>query len=200
MRRQPPPAPVGSRVDSHRAAAPGAPENPRLPRALFPWTLTQGSDLFLTPTHRNLSLPHTVLLYALLHVIRALAAVPGGKLSDRLGRKPVLLLGWATYGLIYLGMGLLPAFAPIWFLLYGLYAGLVEGGERALVAELAPAAQRGAAFGWFYGLTGFFILPANLVLGYYWSPATAPLCLSVVGALAVLCTLLLTLLPLPRRH
>jgi len=93
-----------------------------------------------------------------------------GALSDRWGRVPVLLAGYAAFALVYAGWALANQGWHTWalFLLYGVYAAATEGVGKALVVDLVPHAERGRALGWFNGLTGFAALPANLLAGLAW--------------------------------
>ena len=97
-------------------------------------------------------------------------------LSDRLGRRPVITLGWFIYALVYLGFAVASSLWHVWllFALYGLYCGLVEGVVRAFVADLAGADKIGTAFGLYHGVVGLTLLPASLIAGWLWqaiSPA-----------------------------
>ena len=136
-----------------------------------------------------------LLLWAWLHVVKTVASPFGGRLSDRVGRAPVLRAGWLVYALVYIGFALIDsAFAP-WalFLGYGVYYGLAEGTERALVADLSPDPdRRGMAYGLFHFVTGTVALPASLLCGVLWQwvgPAAA------FGAGAVLALVAAALLP-----
>ena len=97
-------------------------------------------------------------------------------LSDRLGRKRVIALGWLIYALVYLGLALSSSLWQIWllFAFYGLYYGVVEGVARAFVADLVPEERRGTAYGLYHGVVGLTLLPASLIAGWLWqaySPA-----------------------------
>src|SRR4029079_11984101 len=91
-------------------------------------------------------------------------------LSDRLGRKPLIVAGWLLYAAVYLAFGRAGAQWHAWalFAVYGVYFGLTEGVEKALVADLVPADRRGAAFGWYNLTLGLGALPASLLFGAIW--------------------------------
>jgi len=102
---------------------------------------------------------------AVLHVVKSLSSTPGGVLSDRFGRRPLIIGGWLVYGAVYLGFAMASATWHAWalFLVYGLYFGMTEGVEKALVADLVPTGVRGAAFGWYNLTIGLAALPASLI-------------------------------------
>ncbi|MBL8962109.1 MAG: MFS transporter, partial [Gemmatimonadetes bacterium] len=139
------------------------------------------------------------LLWAFLHVVKSLASTPGGALSDRVGRRPLLLAGWAVYALVYLGFGFAVTAPAIWGLmaLYGVYHGLTEGTEKALVADLAAEDERGWAFGWFNLVLGLSALPASLLFGALWDWRGASVAFGFGAAMAGLAALLAAL-ALPR--
>jgi MFS family permease len=126
------------------------------------------------------------LLWCAHHVVKSLAGTPGGALSDRVPRRLVVAGGWIAYALAYLGF----AFATErWqvgalFLFYGLYHGLAEAAERALVADLAGPGLRGRAFGWYHGVAGIAALPAGLLTGWLWSAHGAAAALATCAAFA----------------
>jgi MFS family permease len=95
----------------------------------------------------------------------------GGRVTDRIGAKRALTLGWLLYAAIYAAFALATSRGALVavFLAYGLYYGLVEPAERALVAKLAPARARGTAFGYFHFVVGAGALPASVLFGYLWT-------------------------------
>jgi len=110
-------------------------------------------------------------VYALFNLVSALAAIPAGKLSDRIGRRRAISYGWAVYALAYLGFALARSPWMIWgiYAFYGLYYALTEGAAKALVAELVPDASRGAAYGLYNASVGVMALPASLIAGVLWT-------------------------------
>jgi MFS family permease len=125
----------------------------------------------------------------------------GGTASDRLGRRPLIAVGWAIYTCTYAGFAVsrsLPAMVA-WFLLYGVYYGLVEGTERALVADFAPPSQKGTAFGVYNAVAGIGALVASVVFGSIWASFGASYAFASGAALALIATVLLFVL-VPRSH
>jgi MFS family permease len=86
------------------------------------------------------------------------------------GRRSVIVAGWCVYSLSYLGYGFATTEWQIWllFAFYGLFYGLTEGVEKALVADMADASLRGAGFGWYNFAIGSGALPASIVFGVIW--------------------------------
>jgi MFS family permease len=136
---------------------------------LFVFTLGNSSDAFLLLRAARLGVAPALVpvLWALLNLVKSVSNVPGGALSDRFGRRPLLIAGWAIYAAVYLGFGLAAAAWQVWalFAVYGLYFGATEGAQSALVADCAPAARRGAAFGLYNLAIGIGALPASLIFG-----------------------------------
>ncbi|MGH7328903.1 MAG: MFS transporter, partial [Polyangiaceae bacterium] len=97
--------------------------------------------------------------------------LPGGKLADRFGKKRMLAIAWLVYAAAYALFPMTNSVAITWALVvgYGAYYGLAEGGEKALVAELASKEDRGRAYGALNAVTGFAVLPANAIFGYLYS-------------------------------
>jgi MFS family permease len=136
------------------------------------FTLGNSTDAFLILRARELGVSVALIpiLWAVLHVVKAVTSVPGGALSDALGRRPLLVAGWVTYALIYIGFAFASTTWHAWalFAAYGIVFGLTEGTERALVADLVPADRRGTAYGWYNLAIGAGALPASLIFGLLW--------------------------------
>jgi len=138
--------------------------------ALF--TLGNSADAFivLLAQQHGASVLTTLIMVLVFNGVYTLFAQPFGKLSDRVGRLTVVVVGWGFYTLIYLGFALSTAIWQIGILwaLYGLYYALTEGALKSLVADLTPSAQRGTGYGWLNGTIGIMALPASLWGGLLW--------------------------------
>jgi MFS family permease len=112
-----------------------------------------------------------LLLYLAYNLVYALVSYPAGRLSDRIGRKTLLVLGYLFYGLVYLGFALVQAPAYLWglFAAYGLYIAFTEGVEKALVADIAPPELRATLIGLHATFVGIGLLPASLLAGFLWN-------------------------------
>jgi MFS family permease len=157
--------------------------------SVFLFTLGNSTDAFLILRANQLgvSIALVPVLWAALHVVKSAASVPGGALSDRLGRKPLIFAGWATYAAVYFAFGLATEAWHAWalFLAYGLFFGLTEGTERAMVADLVGRDRRGTAFGWYNLAIGIGALPASLIFGSIWDRAGPAAAFNMGAGLAV---------------
>jgi MFS family permease len=130
----------------------------------------------------------------LLHLAKIIFSLPGGRFSDKLGRRPAIIVGWVVYILVY---AIMPLASGLWIvclliILYGGYYGLTEGAERALVADFVPGAQRGKAYGLYHGAIGLAALPASLLFGVFWAEIGPETAFLIGAAIAGAATLLLT--------
>jgi MFS family permease len=159
------------------------------------FTLGNSSDFFVILRAQNLgtSALYVTLMLVLFNTTYVAVSIPAGVLSDRLGRKKLIALGWAIYALVYLGFAVSTNIWNIWvlFACYGVYYGIVEGVARAFVADLVPAERRGTAYGYYHGVVGLCLLPASVLAGWLWD-AVSPSTPFYLGAgLALLAMILL---------
>ena len=159
--------------------------------ALF--TLANSSDVFLLLRTREAGggAVTIMLTWAALHTVKVLSSLVGGNLSDRLGRKTLIASGWLLYAVVYIGFAFITSVSMAWvlFLIYGIYFGLAEGAEKALVADLVRPEQRGTAYGLYNLAFGIAVFPASLLMGALWNwrgAQTAFITSAAIGALAAL--------------
>lgn len=171
-------------VDSPRGPlekSPGLSQPLRIAIAIFGlFTLANSTDAFLLLRARDCGVPvwQLPLLWAFFNGAKAAVGVPGGALSDRIGRVPTITLGWLIYALSYAGFAFASAPLQVWALFgfYALFFAATEGAERALIADLAGERARGRAFGVFHAAVGLAALPASILFGLWWKlfgPRTA---------------------------
>ncbi|CBE69165.1 Major facilitator family transporter [Candidatus Methylomirabilis oxygeniifera] len=162
------------------------------------FTLGNSSDAFLLLRAQEVGVAaaHLPLLWMFFSLVKAMTGLPGGILSDLRGRRGAIIAGWLVYALAYLGFGVAGQPWHIWVLLgfYGLYFGLTEGGERALIADLVPQDRQASAFGLFHFCVGIAALPSSLLMGYLYQTLGAGPAFTVGAALAGLSAILLLLL------
>ena len=136
------------------------------------FTLGNSSDGFLVlrAQERGLNVAGILGMLITFNLIYAIFSSPLGALSDRIGRKRLIIGGWLIYGLIYFGFAIAQTAWQIWaiYALYGLYYAAVEGSAKALVADLIPDEQRGTAYGFYNAVIGLMALPASLLAGILW--------------------------------
>jgi MFS family permease len=154
--------------------------------ALF--TLGNSSDAFLLLRAQEcgVGLAAIPLVWTLHSAVKAAGSTHAGALSDRLGRRRAIALGWTVYALSYVGFALATSSLQITLLFacYGIFHAMSEGPERALVADLAGENARGAAFGAYHAVTGAMLLPASLLTGWLWQSYGSTAALLTGAALA----------------
>jgi len=167
------------------------------------FTLAASSDTFILLRAREIGIAAAwlPLLWAFSNAVKSLFSTWGGGLSDRFGRRSLLLSAWGLYAASYVGFALVTNAALLVALVgvYSLYYSLSEGTERALVADLVPLASRGRAFGWLNGLAGLAALPASAGFGLLWERFGSAAAFLTGGAIAALAALSLLLLVPGRR-
>jgi MFS family permease len=136
------------------------------------FTLGNSSDAFLILRAQNLGLSVLGVLgmMATFNLVYALVSTPAGSLSDRIGRRKLIIGGWLLYAAIYLGFGLAQAAWQAWALmaLYGAFYGMAYGAANALIADLVPENLRGTAYGSYNAMIGLLAVPASVIAGALW--------------------------------
>jgi len=159
------------------------------------FTLGNSTDAFLLLRANQLGVPVAMapILWALLNLVKSATGTYGGQLSDTLGRKPLIVGGWLLYAAVYFAFGWAAAAWQAWalFAVYGIFYGMTEGTEKALVADIVPRSRRGSAFGWYNLAIGLGALPASLIFGAIWDRAGAPSAFTFGATLALIAALLM---------
>jgi MFS family permease len=139
------------------------------------FTLGNSSDAFiiLLGQDRGLSVFQILLMLLTFNLIYSLLAGPLGALSDRVGRRRLIIGGWIAYGLVYLGFSLSKTGWQIWtfYGLYGIYYAAAEGSAKAFIADLVPSERRGTAYGLYNAAIGLAAFPASAIAGLLWQGA-----------------------------
>lgn len=168
------------------------------------FTLGNSSDAFLVLRAQNLGISVTGILMMLVvfNLVYSLVSTPAGSLSDRIGRRRMIIGGWVVYAGIYFGFALARQGWQVWalYVAYGLYYGMAYGTANALVADLVPENLRGTAYGTYHAVLGILAFPASLIAGILWQGVgawaglgpSAPFFFG--GALAMVAALLLAFL------
>ncbi len=161
------------------------------------FTLGNSSNMFLLLRARELGLAESQvpLAWATISAIAMIFGTPLSALSDRFGRTRSIAAGWLAYGLFYLCLGFLSPGNPVLlfglFAFYGLFLAATEGVEKALVADLAPSAMLGTAYGWFNLASGIVLLPASIVFGWLYETAGATVAFEFSAGCALVSIILL---------
>ena len=159
------------------------------------FTLGNSSDAFLLLQLSQAGVPliGLTMLWSAQHAIKAMITMRGGILSDRLGRRTLIVSGWIIYAIVYAGFAFSESATALiaWFLFYSTYAAAVEGSEKALVADLTPDALRATAFGWYAAVQGFGALAAGIFFGLLWQFFGAPVAFLTGASLALVAAVLL---------
>lgn len=161
------------------------------------FSLGKFSDTFLILRAQNvgvgiLSIP---LVYALFNFVYAIFSVPLGSLSDKIGREKVIILGWLSYSLAFLGFAAANQVLHIWilFAFYGIYYATTEGVAKAYIADLVKSGQRGKAYGLFNMVSGLITLPSSFLAGMLWDKFNPSTPFYLGAAIALVAAILLFL-------
>jgi MFS family permease len=163
---------------------------------VFIFTLGNSSKAFmiLKASDAGFNEINVILLFFLYHAVAAAFSVPLGKLSDKIGRKNLLVPGYITFSVCYFGFAFAaaPAAFVLTFILYGLYTAMITGVERAFVAEIAPGELKGTMLGLHSTVAGVALLPASVIAGVLWTnygakvPFIFGACLSLLAAILLI--------------
>src|SRR5262245_28360368 len=161
--------------------------------ALF--TLSNSTDAFLLlrAQQAGISPPVLPLLWMALHFSKVCSSIVFGSLSDKVGRKKLIFAGWTLYALVYAGFAFVGSAWQAWilFIIYGMFFGLTEGVEKAMVADMVEEEKRGTAFGLYNLAIGITVFPASLLFGLIWDRVNAQSAFLVSAGISILAALLL---------
>jgi len=187
----------GEAVTTHAAPLPG--RLYALLAVILIFSLGNSADAFLLLRLSDAlgAATYVPLLWSAHHVVKAGLSTWGGGLSDRVGRKQVIVAGWIVYAVVYLGFAWSASTVAFiaWFLIYGVYFALTEGAEKALVADLTPVSRQGTAFGLYYAALGAGALVASVMFGYIYDHFGASRAFTVGAGLAGIAAIALFFVP-----
>lgn len=162
---------------------------------VFLFTLGNSSNTFLLLKAKNIgfSEANVIFLYFLYNISASLLAIPAGRRSDQIGRKPVLIAAYVVFAMVYFGFAVVSRSEVMvgLFILYGVYTALITGVERAYISEIAPQELRGTLLGLHGTIIGLTLFPASMIAGVLWTMmgASAPFIFGGSLALAAALTL-----------
>jgi MFS family permease len=157
--------------------------------AWLPFVLVNSSDVFLILRARQLGFSATavVLVYTLYNIVYTVTSAPLGQLSDRIGRRVVLVGGMVVFAAVYTGFS---AATRSWhvvalFAVYGVYIAATDGVGKAFAVDLVPRDLRATALGLLGTLTGVATLAASAAAGLLWDAVGpwAPFAFGAAGAM-----------------
>ncbi|MCL2175171.1 MAG: MFS transporter, partial [Treponema sp.] len=159
---------------------------------IFIFTLGNSSNAFilLRTYNAGFTAQNAILLYFLYNIVASVLSYPFGKLSDKIGRKNMLCLGYFLYGIVYFGIGLFSdkSLFIVLFIIYGFYTALTTGIERALIVDIAPETQKASALGLHAAIVGIGLLPASIIAGVLWDSVNQSMPFLFGGILAFITT------------
>jgi MFS family permease len=163
--------------------------------AILVFTLGSSSDAFLLWRAREVGIAVALapILWMVLHIVKSASSFCGGALSDRVGRRAAILSGWGLYAAVYIGFAFVRGSWEIWllFALYGVFYGLTESPERALIVDLVPEDWRGRALGTYNAVIGLATLPASVIFGVLYQTLGSRVAFGTGAALAILASVIL---------
>jgi len=160
------------------------------------FTLSNSTDAFLLLRATQVGISPAVLplLWMTLHFSKVVFSLLGGGLSDRFGRKALIISGWIVYALVYCGFAFVSSPWQCWalFIIYGAYFGLTEGVEKAFVADMVPEGKRGTAYGLYNLAIGITVFPASLLFGLLWTEFNEVTAFVISAGVSILAVVMLT--------
>lgn len=159
------------------------------------FTVGNFSDAFLALRAQNAGMVPAMipLAFFVFNLCSSIFSMPIGILSDKIGRRPVLISGFLIFAIIYFGFGIARSVTWIWglFILYGLYYAFTEGIQKAYISDIVAEETRGMAMGTFNALTGLAALPASILAGFLWQNFGSFIAFSTSSTIALISTLLM---------
>jgi MFS family permease len=166
------------------------------------FALGNSSNVFLLLRAQNLGVKVGLVpaAYVLIYIAAAVFSTPAGIISDKLGRRKMLIVGYFFSALVYAGLALAHHPAAVWvlFALYGVYIALTDGMQRAYAADLSPKEILGTTLGTFNALTGLALLPASIIAGALWQHVSPAAPFWFGGITGILAAVLLAAIPVKK--
>jgi MFS family permease len=162
---------------------------------LFTFARASETFILLLGYQLHIGVVELLMLWAALNLAKSATSTWGGGLADGLGRGRLMLTSWTAFALSFLLLGTVSGSGGLWAVtvFYGLFTGLSEGAERALIADFSRSTERGTAFGWYYLILGLTAIPAGFVFGSLWQYRSASIAFFFASGIAAVSALFLRL-------
>lgn len=162
---------------------------------VFVFTLGNSADalLLVKTAETGIEKSYIPFVYMLFNTVSVILAIPMGKLSDKIGREKLIILGFLIYALVYYFFGKFNNINVFFFLfiLYGFYSALTDGNQKAMISDLVSADLKGTGFGLYHAVLGITLLPASLIAGILYDKVNANAPFYFGAAMALLATLMM---------
>ncbi|PSJ17265.1 MFS transporter [Nitrosomonas supralitoralis] len=171
---------------------------------LMLFTFARASETFILLFGHELgiSVVELLLLWSALNLAKAITSTQGGQLANHFGRGALILIGWSALAISFLAISQITTSIGLWMIsiCYGLFMGMSEGAERALISDYASPDERGTAFGWYHLVSGIAAIPSGLLFGVIWHVYNAAAAFIFASVLAFLAIVLLRVWAWPARQ
>ena len=168
---------------------------------IFVFTLGNSADalLLVKTSETGIDKSYIPFVYMIFNTVSVLLAIPIGKLSDRIGREKLIILGFLVYGIVYYFFGRFNSINVFIFLfiLYGFYSALTDGSQKAMISDIVSKDLKGTGFGVYHAVLGITLLPASLIAGLLYDRvnSNAPFYFgSVMALIATILMIIFTIL------
>jgi MFS family permease len=159
-----------SKIDLHISQFPKTYWKYLFVTCLFGIGNSSNAFLILEIRGKGLSLHNTIFVYAFYNLVAALVSYPAGSLSDKFGRKPLLLISFIVFLITYLGFAFSSdiLLAGFLFVFYGLFQGIFRASGKSYAADFVPGHLRASGIGWYSTVVGLSGLIASIIGGILW--------------------------------
>jgi MFS family permease len=144
---------------------------------IFVFTLGNSADalLLVKTSETGIDKSYIPFVYMIFNTVSVLLAIPIGKLSDRIGREKLIILGFIVYAIVYYFFGRFNSINVFIFLfmLYGFYSALTDGSQKAMISDIVSKELKGTGFGIYHAVLGITLLPASLIAGLLYDRVNA---------------------------
>ena len=168
---------------------------------IFVFTLGNSADalLLVKTSETGIDKSYIPFVYMIFNTVSVLLAIPIGKLSDRIGREKLIILGFLVYGIVYYFFGRFNSINVfiLLFILYGFYSALTDGSQKAMISDIVSKDLKGTGFGVYHAVLGITLLPASLIAGLLYDRvnSNAPFYFgSVMALIATILMIIFTIL------